>query len=275
MAVALDVLIIMIVGLAVFAETRRGFAFALFDAVRVVSAVAAGLAAAATLQRLTRSPSLALAGFVAAALFVVTATAWLAARSRIDPKWGRSVAGRAGAGFIGLALGLAICATFVPAVAQLPAVRERVGRARLAQVLLEFSPRLYRAADLLAVSLPTLGATARRFEDEGRPGQGRLVERINYSRLDGSTCIECRAAVRFEGYRRRFTVSVSPLFRCPNCGRTSDGCQTYEGFHRMYGRCPTDVADSLGPIDCGVWPNGRPVLPSGACPVCMRRSPRG
>jgi multisubunit Na+/H+ antiporter MnhB subunit len=269
-ALAFDAGVVIIAALAVFAESRRGLAHALVDVARVILAVAAGLGAAATLQRLTRSPSLALAGFVAVALFVVLATAWLAARSRTDPRWGRGVAGRVGAGLIGLGLGLAICATFVPAVAQLPAVRERVGRARLAQAFLEFSPWLYRAADLLNASLPTLGATARRFEDEGRPVPGRLVERINYSQLDGSTCIECGAAVRFEGYRRRFTVSVSPLFRCPNCGRTSDGCQTFEGFHRMYGRCPTDVADSLGPIDCGVWPNSRPVVPHGSCPVCSR-----
>lgn len=270
MAVALDVLIITIVGLAVFAEARRGFALALFDVVRVVAAVAAGLGAAATLQQLTRSPGLALAGFVAVALAVALATAWLASRSRIDPGWGRSAAGRVGAGLVGLGLGLAIDATLVPAAAQLPAVRERVDRSFLAGQFLEFSPRLYRAADLLDISLPTLGTTARRFEDEGRPAPGRLTERVNYSRLDGSTCIECGAAVRFEGYRRRFTVSVSPLFRCLNCGRTSDGCQTFEGFHRMYGRCPALVADSLGPIDCGVWPNGRPVFPRRGCPVCNR-----
>jgi hypothetical protein len=38
----------------------------------------------------------------------------------------------------------------------------------------------------------------------------------------------------------------------------------------MYDRCVVSVAAALGPIDCGVWPNNRPALPNGACPVCGR-----
>jgi hypothetical protein len=120
-----------------------------------------------------------------------------------------------------------------------------------------------------------LNARAIRFEDEGQAEKAAVVERINYSRLNGSTCIECRAAVKFIGYHRRFEVAVSPKFVCPVCGRTSDGCQTFEGFHRMYGRCPVDVAEALGPIDCGVWPNDRPVYPKGVCPLDGKSVPAG
>jgi hypothetical protein len=42
----------------------------------------------------------------------------------------------------------------------------------------------------------------------------------------------------------------------------------------MYGRCPVDVAEALGPIDCGVWPNDRPAYPNGVCPVCGKATHR-
>jgi len=132
---------------------------------------------------------------------------------------------------------------------------------------MQTAPALYYVADALNLDLPMLNARAIRFEDEGQAGQVALVDRINYSRLAGSTCIECRSAVTFAGYHRRFEVAVSPKFVCPVCGRRSDGCQTFEGFHRMYGRCPVEVSEALGPIDCGVWPNDRPVYPNGTCPV--------
>jgi hypothetical protein len=129
-------------------------------------------------------------------------------------------------------------------------------------------PVFYYVADALNLDLPMLNVQAVRFGDERSAQRAVLAKRINYSRLNGSTCIECGAAVRFVGYYRRFEVAVSPKFVCPVCGRRSDGCQTFQGFHKMYGRCPVDASAELGPIDCGVWPNDRPVYPKGVCPIC-------
>jgi hypothetical protein len=263
----IDLLILLLVGAGIFAEVRRGLFFALSDIVRIVGSVAAGFAAYALFHRLFHSYT---AGFIAlgiAALAVVMLVPVTLRLLRLDPAWGKTGWGRAAAGIIGLAIGLLIAAAFVPVIGRGGWGREAVPRSVLARPFVRTAPALYYISDALNLDFPMLNARAIRFEDEGRAEQAALVERINYSRLNGSTCIECRAAVKFAGYHRRFEVAVSPKFVCPVCDRTSDGCQTFEGFHKMYGRCPVDVSEALGPIDCGVWPNDRPVYPKGLCPI--------
>lgn len=268
MSFLIDVLILLLVGAGIFAEVRRGLFFALSDIFRIAGAVAAGFAAYSLFHRLFHSYT---AGFIAlgiAALAVVMLIPAVLRLLKLDPAWGKTGWGRAAAGGIGLVVGLLIAAVFVPVVGRGGWGREAVPRSVLARPFLRTAPVPYYIADALNLDFPMLNARAIRFEDEGRAEQTALVERINYSRLSGSTCIECRAAVHLDGYFRRIGVSVSPKFTCPACGRRSDGCQTFEGFHKMYGRCPVDVAKALGPIDCGVWPNDRPVYPKGVCPIC-------
>jgi hypothetical protein len=263
----IDLLILLLVGAGIFAEVRRGLFFALSDVVRIVGGVAAGFAAYTFFHRLFHSYT---AGFIAlavAALAVVMLVPVALRLLELDPAWGKTGWGRAAAGVIGLAVGLLIATVFVPVIGRGGWGREAVPRSVLARPLLQTAPAPYYIADALNLDFPMLNARAIRFEDEGQTEQTALVERVNYSRLNGSTCIECRAAVKFAGYHRRFEVAVSPKFVCPKCGRTSDGCQTFDGFHKMYGRCPVDVAEALGPIDCGVWPNDRPVYPKGVCPI--------
>lgn len=98
--------------------------------------------------------------------------------------------------------------------------------------------------------------------------QGMQFLRVNFSRLNGVTCINCRTPVEFLGYRFSRGTMISPEYRCPKCGRTSDGCQTFEGFHIIYGKCPVDLANQGVEFDCGVWTNGWWTLPHGKCPVC-------
>jgi hypothetical protein len=263
----IDLLILLLVGAGIFAEVSRGLFFALSDVVRIAGGVAAGFAAYALFHRLFHTYT---AGFITlgiAALAVVMLVPTTLRLLKLDPAWGKTGWGRAGAGVIGLGIGLLIAAVFVPVAGRGGWGRAAVSRSLLARPFLETAPLPYTIADALDLDFPMLNARAIRFEDEGGTGRPGLVERVNYSRLDGSTCIECRAAVKFAGYHRRFETAVSPKFVCPVCGRTSDGCQTFEGFHKIYGRCPVDVAEALGPIDCGVWPNDRPVYPKGVCPV--------
>ena len=267
MSFLIDLLILLLIGAGIFAEVRRGLFFALSDIVRIAGGVAAGFAAYSLFHRLFHSY---IAGFVAlavAALAVVTLVPVALRLLKLDPAWGKTGWGRAAAGIVGLAIGLLIAAVFVPVIGRGGWGREAVPRSVLARPFLQTAPALYYIADALNLDFPMLNVRAIRFEDEGQAEQAALVERINYSRLNGSTCIECRAAVKFAGYHRRFEVAVSPKFVCPVCDRTSDGCQTFEGFHKMYGRCPVDVSEALGPIDCGVWPNDRPVYPNGVCPL--------
>jgi len=266
-ALLVDLLTVLVILLGVYAEVRRGLFLTLTDILRLVLALIAGFGAYSLVHRLTHSYT---AGFVALAVvafLVVMLVPAVVRLARIDPGWGKSIAGRVGAGMAGAGLGMLICATFVPVLGRRPDVLIALERSHLARPFLDVAPAFYYAADRLNIDLPVLNTRAIRFEDEGLAAQATLVERINYSRLDGATCINCRAPVRFTGYRRRFDISVSPRFVCPNCGRTSDGCQTFEGFHRMYGHCPVDVAAELGPIDCGVWANGFAVYPEGECPV--------
>ena len=267
MSLLIDVLILFLIGAGIFAEVRRGLFFALSDIVRIVGGVAAGFAAYALFHRLFHTYT---AGFIAlgiAALAVVMLVPATLRLLKVDPAWGKTGWGRAGAGVIGLGIGLLIAAVFVPVAGRGGWGRAAVPHSLLARPFLETAPLPYTIADALDLDFPMLNARAIRFEDEGGTERPALVERVNYSRLNGSACIECRAAVRFAGYHRRYETAVSPKFVCPTCGRTSDGCQTFEGFHKMYGRCPVEVADSLGPIDCGVWPNDRPVYPKGICPI--------
>jgi len=267
MSFLIDVLILLLVGAGIFAEVRRGLFFALTDILRIVGGVAAGFAAYSLFHRLFHSYTAGFIAFGIAALAVVMIVPAAIGLLRLNPAWGRTGWGRAAAGIIGLAIGLLISVVFVPVIGRGGWGREAVPRSILARPFVETAPALYYVADALNLDFPMLNARAIRFEDEGKAERTALVERINYSRLNGSTCIECRARVHFDGYFQRIGVSVSPKFTCPLCGRTSDGCQTFQGFHKMYGRCPVDVSVALGPIDCGVWPNDRPVYPKGECPI--------
>jgi hypothetical protein len=262
-----DALIILFVGLGILAEVRRGLFFALSDIFRIVAGVVAGFMAYSLFHRLSHSYTV---GFIALAIAVLAVVVLVPAALRLlklNPAWGRTVAGRVAAGIIGLTIGLLIAAVFVPVIGRGGWGREAVPRSVLARPFTQTTPAFYYIADALNLDFPMLNARAVRFEDEGRAERTTLVERINYSRLNGATCIECGAPVHFDGYFRRVGVSVSPRFTSPQCGRRSDGCQTFEGFHKMYGRCPADVSEALGPIDCGVWPNVRPVYPWGVCPI--------
>ena len=267
MALFIDAFIILFVGLGILAEVRRGLFFALFDIFRIVAGVVAGFAVYSLFHRLFHSYAVGFIALAIAALAVVVLVPAALRLLKLNPAWGRTVAGRVAAGIIGLTIGLLVAAVFVPVIGRGGWGREAVPRSVLARPFMQTAPALYYVADALNLDFPMLNARAVRFEDEGRAEQAALVERINYSRLNGSTCIQCRARVHFDGYLRRVGVSVSPRFTCPRCGRRSDGCQMFEGFHKMYGRCPVDVSVALGPIDCGVWPNDRPVYPKGVCPV--------
>jgi len=258
---------VLVTVLAIVAEVHRGLFLSLADIVRAVLALLAGFAAFALFRRMFHSYTAGFVGFGIAAIAVVLLVRFALEAFHLNPSWGRSVAGRVAGGFIGLGLGCLITAVFIPVFGRTPAGEKVVTRSAICQPFLATLPGVYHFADWLDMDLPMLNSRAARFEDEGSGGQAGLVERVNYSKLDGATCIECGSPVRFDGYFRRVGVSVSPRFTCTGCGRTSDGCQTYEGFHLMYGHCPVDVAGSLGPIDCGVWPNNRPVYPSGTCPV--------
>ena len=92
--------------------------------------------------------------------------------------------------------------------------------------------------------------------------------RVDFKELDGVTCFACGEPVELIGFFNNNRASVSPKFVCTGCGRTSDGCQTYEGYHAMYEKCPVILGSRGHRFDCGVWTNYRYVQPAGVCTVC-------
>ncbi|MEO0085990.1 MAG: hypothetical protein ABIK37_05105 [candidate division WOR-3 bacterium] len=263
-----DLAIVVVAGLAVYAEVRRGLALALIDVGRLVLALVGGALTYALVVGLSHDYVAGLIAFSVGAMAVVAALAALVRALKLNPGWGRTVLARIGAGAIGLGLGLAIDFAFLPVLGRVPGIEAAVAQSPSAQPFLNAVPALHYAADVLNLDLPQLSSRPALFDEEGSGTITELGPRVNFLRLDGATCIECRSAVRFEGYFRTAGTRVSPRFRCPECGRVSDGCQTFEGFHVMYGVCPADVVRPGMGLDCGVWPNDRPVLPLGECPVC-------
>ncbi len=268
MAAFVDVLVIVVLVLAIYAEAGRGLFLALSDVVRVAAALILGLAAYTLVQFIARSYPASLVTFGLVALIAILSVPAAIRAATLDPVWAKTVPARIGASLVGAGLGVAICAAFVPVLSRTPEVGLVIARSQLGSRFLSAAPWFHYAADRFDLDLPMLNLSPERFEEEGTPARPRLVRRINYSRLDGSTCIACGGRVHFVGYEQRFSFSVSPRFVCAECERTSDGCQTFEGFHLMYDRCPVRVAAKLGPIDCGVWPSGVGVIPRGPCPVC-------
>jgi hypothetical protein len=121
----------------------------------------------------------------------------------------------------------------------------------------------------LGLPLPKLVNLPADYQEEAAGlRHGLQFMRLNFTRLDGATCLNCRGKVQFLGYRFSRGTLMSPEFRCPKCGRTSDGCQTFEGFHAIYGKCPVTLAEEGVQFDCGVWRNGSWTVPRGVCPVC-------
>lgn len=90
---------------------------------------------------------------------------------------------------------------------------------------------------------------------------------VGFVSLDGATCFVCQEPVEFIGFFNQ-KGSVYPKFVCTGCGRTSHGCQTYEGYHEMFDRCPVELGNRGYHIDCEIWPNYDNRRPGGTCTVC-------
>ena len=105
-----------------------------------------------------------------------------------------------------------------------------------------------------------------KFEnDENNLPDSRMID---FAQLDGAACVDCNGAVKFIDYLEVNDGQISPKFICQECERTSDGCQTYEGHHLLYERCPAVLGRQGYRTDCGMWPNGNFVRVTGTCPVC-------
>ncbi len=265
----LDLIILIVLALTIYTETIRGFWLTCLDIGRVVLALIIGSLGYILGARIFHNLGLGLLFFIFFALSIVFIIPLLLKSTLPETK---SLISKIITGFLGFVIGIFISLGVILILAPIPLLQNEINSSVIAQPILTIIPKIHYVADVLNLRMPSMGSTVLNFEEEGQPVIQRYVlkERVNFLHLNNSTCIECGAKVRFVGYKRRNGILVSPFFVCPACGRKSDGCQTFEGFHKIYGRCPIEVVEKSGPIDCGVWNNQRPVYPKGKCPICGR-----
>ncbi len=271
-----DLFIIVVVALSALSGAWRGMVSAAGDIISLLlglllAALAYPLTAIPLRWSLGLPPPIADAlGFVLLAVLVAFLAGWgfslLARRFRLS----RPTDYLGGAGF-GAVFGCLLAAVLVLASGILPGAAAPIGQSALAPPITALVPRLHQNMEALGVALPKLVRLPDDYRDELEGlNRGLRFLRINFSQLDGAVCIHCRSPVEFTGYRFSRGTLMSPRFRCPNCGRTSDGCQTFEGFHAIYGECPVTLAREGLQFDCGVWTNKWWTVPHGPCPVCGR-----
>jgi uncharacterized membrane protein required for colicin V production len=269
-----DFFIIIVVGLSAVSGARRGMIAAAGDILSLVLGLIIGslgywLAAAPLRAILGLGDAVAGAlGFILLAVLTVFLAGWgsslLAQRFTLSKPANRL----GGAGFGGF-FGILLAAVLVLASGILPGAAQPVSASALGPRITALVPRLHENMDAIGVPLPKLVYLPTDYRDEVLGlNSGLQFLQINFSRLDGATCIKCRSPVQFTGYHFSRGTLISPRFRCPNCTRTSDGCQIFEGFHAIYGACPVPLAQEGLKFDCGVWTNGSWTVPHGPCPVC-------
>ncbi|NLW55368.1 MAG: CvpA family protein [Firmicutes bacterium] len=135
----------------------------------------------------------------------------------------------------------------------------------LAEDVLKMAPFFYFLQErALPANVPKLFITP----------EGMQLRTLDYEDLDGSTCVACGGEVHYHG-RVKNGLFYFPLFECRVCGRRSDGCQTFEGFHLFYRRCPWEGKTFITGTKCEIWTDQEVVYPTTLCPVCGRSNVDG
>ncbi len=128
--------------------------------------------------------------------------------------------------------------------------------------------KFYERIERHNITLPKMIILPFAYKDEfGKSVRAAKFVKLNFTKFEGYTCINCGGKVKFVGYFPKYGVAIVPKFVCEKCGRTSDGCQTYEGYHKLYNACPVELARQGMRFDCGNWPNHTWITPTGPCPL--------
>ncbi len=128
--------------------------------------------------------------------------------------------------------------------------------------------KFYERIERHNITLPKMIILPFAYKDEfDKSVRAAKFVKLNFTKFEGYTCINCGGKVKFVGYFPKYGVAIVPKFVCEKCGRTSDGCQTYEGYHKLYNACPVELARQGMRFDCGNWPNHTWITPTGPCPL--------
>lgn len=278
----LDITIVIILVIAVL----RGFTAGFIKSVFGIISIAAGLVAASKyyaaggtllLDHVNLEPHLAdlvcfLILFLTVSAFVMIIGACLTSITRFKVV---RAADKAGGAIAGLAIGTVFTGLFLMVLTAFPLFnnfQEQLDHSTLAPPIVDSTLNLYhQAVNLMPLNLPNLTFYPEQLSGylsgtQVQPGQE--LQNIDFSLLDGAGCFVCGNPVKFQGYLANQHGSISPKFQCAGCGRTSDGCQTYEGHHLLYEQCPVVLGNRGYRFDCGIWSNGNYHRPVGICPVC-------
>ncbi len=263
----IDLLVLAIIILATVSEAKEGFINSLLDFLLALLSIFIGILAYQIAFRLSHSFQMGIISFLISALVLLFVGSLLLSKIKRGERKMSFSFNAIGGAISGFLLGIGAAFAVLTVLSLL--FSKEVEESKLGNKILDFLPKVYYLADMVDLKFPMLKNA---YQDEWKEWGIQFRERVNFSRLDGSTCIQCGGKVKFKGYFRRQGILVSPLFVCSKCGRKSDGCQTFEGFHQLYNKCPIEVVKKKVVLDCGVWPNGKGVIPKGSCPVCGKRS---
>ena len=181
-----------------------------------------------------------------------------------------------GGGGAGLVIGLGVVGVILLLLIAFPifgGIQDYLEQSAIAPFIAENTELVIGGfSNLLPVDLPSLTIypedLAGYFNDTAAAGYSSYHQNIDFATLDGTACFVCGGPVEFMGLLNNDMGSYSPKFTCTECGRTSDGCQTYEGYHQMYEICPVELGNRGYRFDCGVWTNHSYHRPAGPCLTC-------
>ncbi|MFN4227593.1 MAG: CvpA family protein [Candidatus Ratteibacteria bacterium] len=169
--------------------------------------------------------------------------------------------------FTGIIEGMFFSAFLLNIMSASPNAAKEIDQAKFTKYITRFVPGIYLKSDKIGITLPKLIALPKNYQDEfNREKLTISFQKTNFYKMKG-TCIKCGGEVEFSGYFLKAGTSIMPKFTCKNCGRTSDGCQTFEIFHFLYNQCPVELAKKGIKFDCGNFPNRELVMPKTQCPI--------
>ncbi|MCX7705289.1 MAG: CvpA family protein [bacterium] len=164
-------------------------------------------------------------------------------------------------GFVAAASLLIIMTSSVP-------MGQEIDQAKYAPSIRNGLLKFYEEIERRNITLPKMIILPVAYMDEfGKNIWKARFVKMNFTNFEGYTCINCGGKVRFTGYLAKYGAGIVPKLSCEKCGRTSDGCQTYEGYHKLYKSCVVELARKGMKFDCGTWPNRTWVTPTGPCPI--------
>jgi len=268
-----DVFIILVLGLNIYYGATRGLLRGIGDLVALFAALGVGSlvypAPSAVLRVMLGLPPVArdMISFIGSAVAIAIGVGYLFAHFAERRKLARA-ADRVGGGAAGAAVGAILVSLLLLLSGTITGTTRPIDRSALAAPLLEIVPTMHLAMDRIGLPIPKLVMLPPRYELElGHMRYGPQFMRLDFAHIEGATCIKCRGPLEFLGYKRVRGSRLAPKFVCRRCGRTSDGCQSFQGMHAIYNECPVVVARHGIKLNCGIWTNPDWVYPRGRCPV--------